>query len=149
MALDLFHSGNRAQAVDTFLQTVAGPDYRAVIDKVLPDAIAQAEADAETFFGIELPALSQWSFTEDDARRVRQPVRQVLGADSQAIFAARHELLLSWLPNAEPYVLPEATHLLYLQNPTDVAVVLVAPVRLQTGRIPSARILPSADVVCR
>ena len=121
MSLELFHAGNRAQAVDTFLQTVAGPDYRAVIDKVLPDAIAQAEADAETFFGIELPALSQWSFTQNDARRIRQPVLQVLGADSQAIFAARHELLLSWLPNAEPYVLPDATHLLYLQNPTALA----------------------------
>ena len=33
------------------------------------------------------------------------------------IWRARQQLLLDWLPNAEPFVLPDATHLLHVQNP--------------------------------
>jgi pimeloyl-ACP methyl ester carboxylesterase len=31
------------------------------------------------------------------------------------------ELLLSWLPNAEEFVLPSATHLLHLEDPKGMA----------------------------
>jgi pimeloyl-ACP methyl ester carboxylesterase len=43
----------------------------------------------------------------------------VLGARTREVtpvFDQRHELLLAWLPNVEPFVLPDATHLLHLQN---------------------------------
>jgi pimeloyl-ACP methyl ester carboxylesterase len=83
----------------------------------LPGALSQAEADADTFFGVELPSLATWSFTQQDAKRIRQPVLVVLGDNSGDIFAERHELLVAWLPSAESYVLPSATHLLHLQNP--------------------------------
>jgi pimeloyl-ACP methyl ester carboxylesterase len=33
----------------------------------------------------------------------------------------RHELLLEWLPNVESFVLPDAGHLLHLQNPRGMA----------------------------
>jgi pimeloyl-ACP methyl ester carboxylesterase len=115
-----FHAGDRAGAVDSFMRAVAGPEYRAVVDQALPPgALAQAEADAATFFGIELPSFRQWTFAAEDAARIDQPVLAVLGADSPAIspvFAERQELLLAWLADAEPFVLPGATHLLHLQN---------------------------------
>ena len=41
-------------------------------------------------------------------------------------FAERRELLLSWLPNAEPFDLPGATHLLHVQNPAGMAEALAA-----------------------
>jgi pimeloyl-ACP methyl ester carboxylesterase len=34
-----------------------------------------------------------------------------------SVWKERHEMLLTWLPNAESFVLPGATHLLHLQNP--------------------------------
>jgi pimeloyl-ACP methyl ester carboxylesterase len=116
-AFELFRSGDRAGAVDAFMQAVTGPEYRSVVDQALPGAVAQAERDAVAFFGTELPSLGTWSFTREDAARVTPPTLMVRGADSGPVFLERHELLLAWLPNVEPIVLPRATHLLHLQNP--------------------------------
>ena len=69
-------------------------------------AVDQALADADTFFDHELPALRQWSFGPEEARRVRQPVLAVVGEKSDARFQQRQKLLLEWLPNVEPFVLP-------------------------------------------
>jgi hypothetical protein len=102
---------------------VAAKSYsagRAVLDEALPGAFDQHVADTETFFGQEVPALQQWSFTREDARRIVQPVLAVIGAKSQEldrIWVERQELLISWLPNVEPFVLPEARHLLQVENP--------------------------------
>jgi hypothetical protein len=91
------------------MQGTCGPDYRAVLKQPLPDAFAQAVADADTFFGQELPAVQQWTFTQIEASRIPQPVLAVLGARSRPIFRERRELLLAWLPNVAPFVLPDAT----------------------------------------
>ena len=58
-AAELYRAGDKAAAVDTFMRAVAGPDYRASADRVLPHAFDQAVADADTFFGQELPAIQQ------------------------------------------------------------------------------------------
>ena len=81
------------------------------------------------FFDHELPALQQWSFTREDASRITQPVLAVIGAKSAVshpIWRERHDLLLSWLPNAEPFVLPDATHLLQIENSREMAEGLAA-----------------------
>ena len=78
-------------------------------------AFGEAVASADTFFGQELPAVQQWSFRREEARRIIQPVLAVIGEKSREqspIWNARHEMLLTWLPNAEAFVLPGATHLL-------------------------------------
>jgi pimeloyl-ACP methyl ester carboxylesterase len=54
------------------------------------------------------------------------PVLAVLWEKSQPIFAERRELLLAWLPNVEPFVLPAATHLLHVENPRGMAEALAA-----------------------
>jgi 3-oxoadipate enol-lactonase len=87
----------------------------------IPGALDRAVADADTFFGHELPALRQWRFGPEEARRVRQPVLAVVGEKSDARFQQRHELLLEWLPQVEPFVLPAAGHMLHLQNPRGMA----------------------------
>ncbi len=128
-ALEHYRSGDKAGAVDTFMRGVAGPTYRSTLEQVLPGAFEQAVADAETFFGQELPAVNQWTFTREDARRIAQPVLAVIGAKSEEVnpvFGERLELLLAWLPNVEPFVLPEATHLLHVQNPRGMAQGLAA-----------------------
>jgi 3-oxoadipate enol-lactonase len=128
-ALELYRAGKRAAAVDTFMQAVAGHGYRTVLDRTLPHAVAQAVADADTFFGQELPALSQWSFTADDARRITQPVLVVMGRRSpevSPIWQLRQDALIASLSHAEPFVLDGATHMLHLENPRGLAERLAA-----------------------
>jgi 3-oxoadipate enol-lactonase len=125
-ALELYRAGELTTAVDTFLRGTCGPQYRAVLEEAIPGAVDQALADADTFFGHELPALRQWTFGPDEARRVRQPVLAVVGEKSDARFQQRQKLLLEWMPNVEPFVLAGAGHLLHLQNPSGMAAGLVA-----------------------
>lgn len=126
LALERYRSGDTATAVETFLRGTCGPHYRAVLEKAVPGAVDQALASADTFFGHELPALRHWSFGPDDARRIRCPVLAVVGEKSDSRFQQRQNLLLEWLPNAEPFVLPDAGHLLHLQNPGELAEGLAA-----------------------
>jgi pimeloyl-ACP methyl ester carboxylesterase len=128
-AVQLYRAGDKAGAIDTFLRGVCGPGYRAVLDRALPDAFDQHVADADTFFSQEMPALQQWAFTQQDARRIIQPALAVVGTRSlklDPIWAERHQLLLDWLPNVESFVLPDATHLLQIENPRGMAEGLAA-----------------------
>ena len=52
------------------------------IEQHLPDGAAQAEHDASTFFATDLPALSAWRFSGQDARRITQPVLYLGGTAS-------------------------------------------------------------------
>jgi pimeloyl-ACP methyl ester carboxylesterase len=127
--LERYRAGDKAGAVDGFMGGVTGPDYRIVLDRVLPAAFGEAVTSADTFFGQELPAVRQWSFRREDARRITQPVLAVVGEKSKEqspIWNARQEMLLTWLPNAEGFTLPGATHLLYLENPRGMAERLAA-----------------------
>jgi 3-oxoadipate enol-lactonase len=128
-AIGHYQAGERRAAVDTWLRGVCGPDYRAALDRALPGAFARAVGDADTFFAQELPALRGWTFGPAEAGRVAQPALVVLGDRSgqvSATFARRYELLLAWLPRAEPFVLPDANHLLQVQNPRGMAEGLAA-----------------------
>ena len=117
LALRLYAAGNKITAVDTFLRGTCGAHYRDPLESAIPTAIDQALADADTFFSHELPALRQWSFGPDEAKRVTQPVLAVVGERSDMRFQQRQKLLLEWLPNVEPFLLARAGHLLHLQNP--------------------------------
>jgi len=122
--IERYRAGDKAGAVDGFMRGVTGPDYRTTLDRVLPSAFEEAVASADTFFGQELPAVRQWSFRREDARRITQPVLAVVGEKSKqqsSIWDARQNMLLTSLPNAEGFVLPGATHLLYVENPRAMA----------------------------
>ena len=125
-ALERYRAGDEAGAVDTWLQGVFGPDYRTMLDEGIPGAAEQALAEAGAFFGQELPAVQQWDFTEEHARRIDRPVLVATGEDSAPTFAERRELLLSWLPQAESFDLPGANHLMHAQNPRAMAEALAA-----------------------
>jgi pimeloyl-ACP methyl ester carboxylesterase len=110
-------------AVHEFLQARC-PGYREELDRVMPGAFAQAVADAGMVFEHELPSLLDWRFSEARARRIGQPVLSVLGGESDALsprFNEVHESLLAWLPRAEGFVLPGATHFHQLDNPRGLA----------------------------
>lgn len=116
-----YKTGDTAAAVDGFLRHVCGDGYRAVLDRVIPDAFGEALEEADLFFQAEMPAVRQWSFGPGDAERIAQPVLNVLGAESVPRFVEGSELLQSWFPQAERLSVPEAGHLLMVQNPTALA----------------------------
>lgn len=120
-AIQRYRAGDKSAAVDTFARGVFGSDYRGALDQGLPGVLPQALADADAFFGQELPALQQWSFTRQDASRIKQPVLGVLGGNTATTFPERLQLLLSWLPNREAFDLPDATHMLHVQDPQRMA----------------------------
>jgi 3-oxoadipate enol-lactonase len=70
---------------------------------------------------VEREALQQWSFTPEDAARLRQPVLAVIGDESEPIFHEVHSLLKRWIPRAEELVVPQANHALQYMNPPAVA----------------------------
>ena len=113
--------GDTAGAVDAFLRLVCGDRYRAVLDRMIPNAFSEALAYADLFFQTEMPAIAEWSFGPADAARVTRPVLNVLGAESAQRFVEGSELLQSWFPKAEQLSVPAAGHLLMVQNPTAVA----------------------------
>ena len=94
------------------------------LDRALPGSFARYVEDAPTFFEQELPALQQWSFDENIAGRVTQPVLAVVGGGSlemDPIWRERHELLMRLLEHVTPCVVPDTTHLLQVENPDAVA----------------------------
>ena len=55
----------------------------------------------------------------------------VVGAETGAaiglpVYTEIHERVLEWFPNAKPFVLPQAAHLLQVENPHDMAEALAA-----------------------
>jgi pimeloyl-ACP methyl ester carboxylesterase len=125
-AAERYREAGAAVVVDDFLQA-RWPGYRRTLDRVLPEAFAQAVADAGTWFDYEQPGLLEWQFGEAEARRIDQPTLCVLGGGSDALsprFGEAHRLLLAWLSDAEGFVMPGATHLMQLEDPRGTAAAL-------------------------
>lgn len=123
-ALEAYGSGDYEDALAIFMSAVSGLDWptcRAMLEDLLPGAVAQAVKDADTFFGIELPALTQWPFGAEDAAAIRQPVLSVVGNDTQPIWVETAEFLRDALPNVEECRIDGVGHLLHVQRPQPVA----------------------------
>jgi pimeloyl-ACP methyl ester carboxylesterase len=116
-----FAAGEKEGAVDDFLTAVGGTGYRGSLDRLLPGSYEQAASDADTFFAVEFPALLEWSFSADDAKRIDMPVLRVLGEQSIPWFVESDALLSEWLPQSERSVIPGSGHLLQLEDPAPVA----------------------------
>ena len=116
-----YRSGDKAGAVDAFLRHVCGEGYRAVLDRVIPEAYGEALGEVDLFFQVEMPAVQRWSFGPTDAERIMAPVLNVSGAESVSRFKEGSELVQSWFPQAERLSVPEAGHLLMVQNPMALA----------------------------
>lgn len=69
------------------MSVVSGLEWetcRAVLEEGAPGAVAQAIKDADTFFGIELPALTQWAFGPEQAAAIHCHVQSVLGSPDES-----------------------------------------------------------------
>ena len=79
-AFEAYACGDHARALAMFMAAVSGLDWptcRTLLEERTPGAVAQAVEDADTFFGIELPALTEWEFGPQQAAAIGQarPVR--------------------------------------------------------------------------
>jgi pimeloyl-ACP methyl ester carboxylesterase len=116
-----YRAGDKAGAMDGFLRTVGGDDYRSELDRLLPDAFDDAVAQADIFFQSEMAAVQAFDFGPEKAQTIPQPVLNVLGTESVRRFVEGAELVQSWFPRAERFSLPAAGHLLMVQNPAAMA----------------------------
>jgi pimeloyl-ACP methyl ester carboxylesterase len=126
-SIQRYHEVGGATVIDEFLN-MRWPGYRTRLDRLLPAAFDQAVADAGSAFESDF-GLLDWRFGEVEARRITQPTLSVLGGASDKLsprFREAHELLLAWLPHAEGFVLPNATHFLQMENPPAMAEALAA-----------------------
>ncbi|MGH8939203.1 MAG: alpha/beta fold hydrolase, partial [Actinomycetes bacterium] len=116
-------------ALDQFLTRVIGPDWRHDAEENLPGSAEQMAADTGTFFDTDLPALLDWEFDADDARRITCPVLHIGGTASGPWFAEVRELILEWLPQAEDTLIPGADHSLTLTHTSELAVAVLGFLR--------------------
>jgi pimeloyl-ACP methyl ester carboxylesterase len=123
-AFEAYAGGDHATAVAIFMSVVSGLEWtrcRALLEKSAPGAVAQAIADADTFFGIELPSLADWTFGAEQAAAIRQPVLSVLGSETQPLWVEVAEFLRSALPRVDECTIDGMGHLLHVQRPEPVA----------------------------
>lgn len=122
-AFEAYRAGDHEKAVVGFLSLVAGLDpqtCRAVIEEHVPGGIAQSIQDADTFFSRELPALSTWEFSADEAAAISAPILSVRGADTGRLWVEVGDALRSWCPDVEDLVVEGVGHLLHMQRPAGV-----------------------------
>jgi pimeloyl-ACP methyl ester carboxylesterase len=123
-AFEAYGSGDPERALAIFMSAVSGLDWatcRAVLEASVPGAVAQTITDVDTFFGIELPALTEWTFSAEQAAAIQCPVLSVRGTDTQTLWVEVADFLRSSLPHVEDCVIDGAGHLLHIQRPQPVA----------------------------
>jgi pimeloyl-ACP methyl ester carboxylesterase len=122
--LEAYTSGHHEAALSMFLSAVSGLDRaacRVLLDERVPGAVAQALKDIDTFFGVELPALTQWTFGAGQAAAIRQPVLSVLGSETAQLWVDVAEFLRTSIPRVEERTIEGVGHLLHIQQPEPVA----------------------------
>ena len=77
--------------------------------------------DADTFFGVELPALTEWTFGAEQAAAIRQPVLSVLGSNTAPLWIDVAEFLRDSVSDVEERTIDGVGHLLHVQRPEPVA----------------------------
>jgi 3-oxoadipate enol-lactonase len=128
-AFEAYAAGQHETALAVFMSAVSGLEWdtcRAILDLAVPGMVSQAITDADTFFGVELPALGAWTFGSAQAAAIGQPVLSVVGSQTEPLWVEVAELLRTWFPQIEECAIPSAGHLLHLQHPEPVAKGLAA-----------------------
>jgi pimeloyl-ACP methyl ester carboxylesterase len=121
---EAYGSGDHAGALATFVASASGLEWeecRALLEQQIPGVVAQSIKDADTFFGVELPAVAEWKFGREQAAAIRKPVLSVTGAETQPLWVEIATFLRSSLPQVEELAVEGAGHLLQIQRPEPVA----------------------------
>lgn len=120
---------------DRFVTAVARPDHRAITAAAIgPDAIAESVLRTRSLLALGAAA-GQWGQILDEAG-ISQPILLLAGGRSHemAAYAATVARLSRLLPRAQVIEMPEATHLMLLEDPGTVANHLAAFTRTVDAR---------------
>jgi pimeloyl-ACP methyl ester carboxylesterase len=123
-AFEAYGNGDHEEAWAIFLSAASGMEWtacRAVLEERIPGVVAQAVKDADTLFGVELPAMGAWGFGPGRAAAIGCPVLSVLGTETLPLFVEVAALLRSSLPHVEERMIDGVGHLLHIQRPGPVA----------------------------
>jgi pimeloyl-ACP methyl ester carboxylesterase len=123
-ALEAHAAGRHEEAWAIFLSAASGLEWdacRALLEQRVPGIIAQSIRDADTCFGVELPALMSWPFDRQQAARIAQPALSVLGTHTGPLWVEVDDLLRSSMPRVDSCKIDGVGHLLHLQRPEPVA----------------------------
>jgi pimeloyl-ACP methyl ester carboxylesterase len=123
-AFEAYGRGDHEQAWASFLSAASGLDWaacRALLEQRIPGIVAQAIKDADTLFGVELPATAEWTLDPGDAAAIDCPVLSVLGTDTLPLFVEVTAFLRASLPHLEDCRIDGVGHLLHIQRPQPVA----------------------------
>jgi pimeloyl-ACP methyl ester carboxylesterase len=121
---EAYASGEHEAAVAIFLSAVSGMEWaacRSLLDERVPGAVDHVVKDADTFFGVELPALTEWTFGTSEAAAVGQPVLSVVGSRTTPLWVEVAAFLRASLPRVEECTIDGVGHLLHIQQPEPVA----------------------------
>jgi pimeloyl-ACP methyl ester carboxylesterase len=121
---EAYASGDHSGAFAKFVSAASGLDWeecRALLEERIPGVVTQSIKDADTFFGVELPALTEWTFWPEQAAAIRTPVLSVIGANTQPLWLEIAQFLRSSLPHVEERTINRVGHLLQIQRPEPVA----------------------------
>jgi pimeloyl-ACP methyl ester carboxylesterase len=123
-AFEAYASGDHEGALALFMSVASGLPWaaaRAVLEQRVPGSVGQAIKDADTFFGIELPGLTEWGFGADQAATVDQPVLSVTGSRTHPLWVDVAAFVRSSFPHVEDCTIDGVGHLLHIQRPRPVA----------------------------
>jgi pimeloyl-ACP methyl ester carboxylesterase len=123
-AFAAYAAGEHDEAFALFMSVVSGMDWptcRDLLDARVPGTVAQTIKDADTFFGVELPALGAWTFGPDQAAAIRCPVLSVRGSTTQQLWVEVADFLRASVLNVEDVNVTGVGHLLPIEAPEAVA----------------------------
>ena len=121
---EAYAGGDHAGAFAMFVTAASGLDWatcQALLEDRIPGVIAQSIRDADTFFGIELPAVADWRFGAEQAAAIDRPVLSVVGAETQPMWVEIADFLHASLPYVEESTVDGVGHLLQIQQSEPVA----------------------------
>ena len=121
---EAYRSGDHSGALAMFVAAASGLDWeecRTLLEERIPGVVTQSIKDADTFFGVDLPAVVEWEFGPEQAAAIRKPVLSVIGAETQPLWVEIAEFLRSSLPQVEECTIDGVGHLLQIQRPEPVA----------------------------
>jgi 3-oxoadipate enol-lactonase len=123
-AFDAYAAGRHADAFAAFMGLVSGLEWKEcseLLEKRMPGSVAQSIADADTFFGVELPGLMKWTFNAELAKKIASPALSVLGSNTERLWIEVDERQRAWLSQVETCTIDGVGHLLHVQKPSPVA----------------------------
>jgi len=121
---EIYQAAEHERAFATFMSAVSGLAWetcRDTLEEQVPGLVDQSIQDADTFFGIELPALAGWSLDAQQVAAIERPVLSVLGEDTLPLWVEVAAFLRDHAPDLREVRIEGVGHLLHLQRPDPVA----------------------------